>query len=196
MDIAAKLQAGRRLRVIGFDDAPFRRDASLGTDVLVCGVVCAGTRFEGMVSFRAGKDGWDATERLIGSLADSKFLPQLHAVLVDGIAFGGFNVVDLHAVAEALDLPVISVMRNVPDFDAIESAVGHLEKPERRMELIRAAGDVHAASTCHFQVAGARPPVVSALLTSVTDHGHLPEAIRIAHLIGAAVVTGESGSRA
>jgi endonuclease V-like protein UPF0215 family len=196
MTLADKLRAGRKIRVVGFDDAPFRRSAEAGTDVLVCGVVCSGTRFEGMVSTRIEKDGWNATECVIGSLASSKFLPQLHAVLIDGIAFGGFNVVDLPAVAGALALPVISVMRAQPDFDAIERALQNLEDPERRMDMIQRGGRIHAADTCFFQVAGAPPDLVPDLLDRVTDRGHLPEAIRIAHLIGAAIVTGESGSRA
>ena len=61
------------------------------------GAVCSGTRFEGMVFGRVRKDGWNATREIVRLLEGGKFLPQLHLVLLDGIAFGGFNVVDLEA---------------------------------------------------------------------------------------------------
>ena len=40
-------------------------------------------------------------------------------MLLDGIAFGGFNVVDLPALAESLGVPCASVMRRVPDLAAM-----------------------------------------------------------------------------
>ena len=47
-----------------------------------------------------------------------------------------------------------------------------------------------------FQVAGEAPDVIGPALNRLTDRGHVPEALRIAHLIGSAVRTGESGRRA
>lgn len=43
---------------------------------------------------------------------------------------------------------------------------------------------------------GASPKVTAQTLTSLTDRGKVPEALRLAHLIGATVVKGESGKRA
>jgi len=47
-----------------------------------------------------------------------------------------------------------------------------------------------------FQVRGADPDAIAAALARVTDRGNVPEALRLAHLVGAAVVRGESGRRA
>jgi hypothetical protein len=47
MDLDSLLRLNRLIRVIGFDDAPFLRHT--GGRVAIAGVVCAGTRFEGMV---------------------------------------------------------------------------------------------------------------------------------------------------
>src|SRR5439155_7742528 len=98
-------RAGRTLRVIGFDDVPWRhrRKATVG----VVGAVCAGTRFEGMVYGTVRRDGWRATSALEALLLEGKFLPQIHLVLLDGIALGGFNVVDLPRLAHALQRPCI-----------------------------------------------------------------------------------------
>jgi uncharacterized protein len=75
---------GRTLRAVGFDDAPFVRGRR-GDVVGLAGVVCAGTRFEGLVWGRVRQDGWDATAAIVHLLAGGKFLPQLHLVLTDGI---------------------------------------------------------------------------------------------------------------
>ncbi|XXF77511.1 DUF99 family protein [Myxococcaceae bacterium GXIMD 01537] len=181
-------------RVIGFDDAPFERRA--GVAVPLVGVVCAGTRFEGLVWGRLRKDGWNATEAVCRRLEGGKFLAQLHAVLLDGVTFGGFNVVDLPRLAERLGLPCAAVMRRAPDLDAMERALRHLPGAERRLARLRAAGPIHTLGGFTFQVRGAEPEWMVELLARVTDRGRVPEPLRLAHLIGAAVVTGQSGRRA
>lgn len=185
---------GRTLRAIGFDDAPFTRGRR--GPVGVAGVVCAGTRFEGLVWGRVRQDGWDATEALVRLLVGGKFLPQLHLVLLDGIALGGLNVVDLAGLAAALGRPCVAVMRRPPDLAAVEAAVRRLPRPARRLALIARAGPVHRAGGLCFQVQGADPAATADALVRLTDRGAVPEPLRLAHLVGAAVRTGESGRRA
>ena len=193
-DLSTLLRRNRRIRVIGFDDTPFERK-SRGR-VSVCGVVCADTRFEGMLWGSVVQDGWSATQTLVRMLKNSKFLPQLHIVLLDGIALGGFNVVDLPRLHQELRLPCVAVMRRHPDFDAVESAIGQLPNPERRLKVLRKAGPIHHSEPFWFQVAGESPDTIAGVLDRVTDTGKVPEALRLAHLIGSAVKTGESGRRA
>ena len=185
---------GRAIRAIGFDDAPFPRRR--GVRVHLAGVVCAGTRFEGLVWGHVRRDGWDATERIVRLLAGGKFLPQLHLVLLDGLSFGGFNLVDLEALASRLSRPCVAVMRRPPDLAAVERAVRRLPRPERRLRLLARAGPVHAVPPFAFQVRGAEPGPVAEALARITDRGHVPEPLRLAHLVGAAVRLGESGRRA
>ena len=181
-------------RVIGFDDGPFQRRP--GAVVPVVGVVCSGTRFEGLVWGRVRKDGWSATQEVCRLLEGGKFLPQLHLVLLDGIAFGGFNVVDLPRLAQRLGKPCVAVMRRMPDMEAVERALRHLPRPEKRLELLRRAGPIHQRGGFTFQVQGAEPEWVAEALKRLTDRGNVPEALRLAHLIGSAVITGESSKRA
>jgi endonuclease V-like protein UPF0215 family len=185
---------GRTLRAIGFDDAPFVR-RRLG-NVPIAGVVCAGTRFEGLVWGRLRQDGWNATAAVSRLLVGGKFLPQLHLVLLDGLSFGGLNLVDLPALAAALRRPCVAVMRRSPDLPGMERAIRRLPNAERRLALLRAAGPVHSVGRFTFQVAGAEPAAVADALARLTDRGEVPEALRLAHLVGAAVVRGESGRRA
>ena len=189
----ALLTTGRAIRTLGFDDAPFSRRSRR---VRVAGIVCAGTRFEGLVWGEVRRDGWNANDALVRLLAGKKFLPQLHAVLLDGIAFGGFNVVDLPALAGALGLPCVAVMRRRPDLAALERALRRLPRPAARLARIARAGEIHERAPFFFQVAGCSPEVMGRVLARVTDRGHVPESLRLAHLIGSAVMTGESGRRA
>jgi uncharacterized protein len=186
--------ADRTLRAIGFDDAPFARGRR--GPVGLAGVICAGTRFEGLVWGRVRQDGWNATASLVRLLAGGKFLPQLHLVLLDGIAFGGLNVVDLPALAGALARPCVAVMRRPPDLAAVEAAIRRLPGADRRLAVLRRAGPIHRLGGFVFQVQGAGPEPTASALARLTDRGRVPEPLRLAHLVGVAVRLGESGRRA
>ena len=99
----AQAETGHRSQrishVVGFDDAPFER--SHRGDVLVVGAVFAGDRLDGVISTRVRRDGANAAQRLIDCLTGSRYFDQLHAILLQGIAFAGFNVVDLQRLHEA-----------------------------------------------------------------------------------------------
>ncbi len=190
----ARVHSPSRLRAGGFDDAPFQRRP--GGRVFVVGAVCSGTRFEGMVLGRVRQDGWNATDELLRMLAGSKFLPQLHWILLDGIAFGGLNVVDLRRLAAEAGVPAIAVMRRKPDLDALGRVVAKLPRPAARRRAISRAGPIHSLGGFVFQVQGAEPERAAEALAHFTDTGNVPEPLRLAHLVGAAIVTGQSGRRA
>lgn len=194
MKLDTLLQQKRKIRAIGFDDAPFLR--SDGGKVSIAGIVCAGTRFEGMVWGQLQQDGWDATEVICQLLINGKFLPQLHLVMLDGIGFGGFNLVDLPTLAKKLAKPCVAVMRKYPNMSKMKQALSRLPQPEKRLELLDKAGKIYAYPPFYFQVCGEQPETIAHALQKLTDCGKVPEALRLAHLVGAAVVNGESGSQA
>ncbi len=194
MDLETLIRRRRNIRVIGFDDAPFVREKK--GNVPVAGVVCAGTRFEGMLWGRVQQDGWDATESLCQLLTNSKFWVQLHLVLLDGLGFGGFNLVDLPTMAKRLQLPCVALMRRYPDFKKIQRALSHFPDQAKRWQCLENAGTIYHYPPFFFQVCGEQPDIIAQALEQVTDCGKVPEALRLAHLIGAAVIKGESGSQA
>jgi len=194
MELSRLLESNKTLRTIGFDDQSFERESE--NDVGLAGIVCKQTRFDGMVWGRVAPDGWDATDEILHLLKGGKFLDQLHAILLDGIAFAGFNVVDLAGLSKQLDLPCIAVMRHRPDFQAIRDALENVGYPERRYEAMREAGPVLEASDAFFQVRGTDPETARDVLDTLTVNGHVPEPLRIAHLVASAVANGESGRRA
>lgn len=186
------LKNDRTIRVIGFDDAPFQRGS--GEKVAIAGIICGLTRFEGMLWGEIDPDGWNATEVIYQLLANSKFLPQLHLVLLDGIGFGGFNMIDLPQLHQRLNLPCVSVMRKFPDLVAMKEAMSRLPEVETRWEIVQRAGQIYQKPPFVFQVCGEQPEIIAATLSRLSDRGNVPEALRLAHLIGSAVIKGESGN--
>jgi endonuclease V-like protein UPF0215 family len=129
-------------------------------------------------------------------LTGSEFFPRLHLVLLDGICLGGFNAIDLPLLSNSLNLPRVALMRREPKLDKIYSALSRLPFPEERWQIIRKAGEIYGYPPFYFQVHGEEPTTIARVLARLTDRGNVPEALRLAHLIGAAVVKGESGKQA
>ncbi|MFN7088048.1 MAG: DUF99 family protein, partial [Burkholderiales bacterium] len=180
--------------VIGFDDAPFAR--SHRGDVMIVGVVYAGIRPDGVLSSKVRRDGANATRVIAETVRRSRFYPQLHAVLLQGIAFAGFNVVDLGALHCALGLPVIVVTRRRPDLAAIRRALlGHVRGGARKWRLIENAGPMETLAGLYVQRAGIDRAAAESLLRRLAVHSAMPEPLRLAHMIAGGVTAGESANR-
>jgi endonuclease V-like protein UPF0215 family len=185
----------RRLsHVVGFDDAPFER-AHRG-DVLVVGAVYAGLRLEGVLAARVRRDGANSTRVLLETISRSRFRAHLQAVLLQGIAFAGFNVVDLHALHETLGIPVVAVARRPPDMTAIRRALLHrVPGGRRKLALIERLGPMEPAAGVYVQHAGITLERTAELIRRLAVHSRLPEPLRTAHLIAGGVTQGESRHR-
>ena len=180
--------------VVGFDDAPFPH-AHRG-DVRLVGTVCARTRLDGVLSGRVRRDGANAARAMIAMVQESQFAHHVRAVLLQGIAVAGFNVVDVRALADGLGVPVLVVMRKRPDLPAIREAIGRVPGGARKWSLIEAAGPIEPVGKVLVQRIGLTLDEARALLVSTTLHGNLPEPLRLAHLIAGGVTTGASRGRA
>lgn len=117
------------MNVIGFDDGPFPREHR--GDVLLVGVVCSGTRVDGIVSGSIRRDGANATRAMVEVIERSQFGAHLQAVMLQGIAVGGFNVVDVHALHAALRVPVLVVTRRPANMVEVCRAL-FADEPRRR----------------------------------------------------------------
>ncbi|MEM7760837.1 MAG: DUF99 family protein [Cyanobacteria bacterium P01_A01_bin.40] len=194
MELETLIRQKKQIRVIGFDDAPFERHQT--NKVNISGIVCANTRFEGMVWGAVDVDGHDATDTICQLLIGKKFLPQLHLVLLDGIGFGGFNLVNLSLLAQKLQLPCVAMMRKLPNMQKMTAAMSRLPNYQQRLVTLHQAGEIHTYPPFVFQVRGEQPEIIAQALFQLTDRGKVPEALRLAHLIGSAVLRGESSSQA
>ena len=198
------------MNVVGFNDGPFQRDHQ--GRVLLVGAICSRGRLDGVVSGCVQRDGTDATRRIYELIRRSPFHEHVNALMLQGISVAGFNVVDVHALAAALELPLLVVMRRAPDLPAMRQAL-FSEAPRgrprvtgalRKWRLIRAAGDIERlslqrSSAAKSPVAPEHPLWVQRvglsveqarrLLRATTLHGALPEPLRLAHLIAGGVAS-------
>lgn len=69
-------------------------------------------------------DGTDATETLVEMLGGFSF----DAVMLSGVSYAGFNLIDPKKIYERFGVPVIIVCRSKPNNDAVRAAlVNHFE---------------------------------------------------------------------
>jgi endonuclease V-like protein UPF0215 family len=121
----------------------------------------------------------------------SKFKPQLQSIILDGIALGGFNVVDIEELNKKTKIPVIVVVRNYPDFGEIARVLKKLKK-YRQLKLIENAGKPVKAGKIWVQFTGISIEKVKEVIKITATRSFLPEPIRVAHLIASGIVKGES----
>jgi endonuclease V-like protein UPF0215 family len=187
-----------QIRVLGIDDAPF----SFGDQkTLVVGVVMRIPSYiEAVLRTEVEVDGDDACDRLVTMINDSRYKEQLKLIMLDGVALGGFNVIDIYKLNENVGIPVVTITRDKPDQNGMEEALkGHFSDWEKRLAVIT-KGELVELETDHKPIfiksVGIEPHEIKEIIEQSTVRGALPEVLRVAHLIAAGVVSGESRGRA
>ena len=185
----------KETRILGIDDSPF--DKFRDKKVLIIGTVFRGGEFmDGLISTHADVDGNDATEKIFEMIERSKHRDQLHAIMIKGVAVGGFNVIDINELSKKTAMPVIVVMKQKPNLEKIEKALEKVNEGKKKMELILKAGKIIKSRHLYIQSAGISGRDLADLIRISCTHGKVPEPIRVAHLIASGVVLGESRGRA
>jgi hypothetical protein len=184
----------REIRVLGIDDSPF--DKFSNRFVTVIGAFFrGGSHMDGLVSTRIAVDGNNATKKLSEMINSSRFKAQLKCVMIDGINMGGFNVIDIHKLNRSTKVPVIVVVRRRPDLPNIKRILTRLGM-SRKIALLDRAGPPLKCGKIFIQFAGISFEEASEIVKLTATHSYLPEPIRVAHLIGAGLVFGESKGNA
>jgi len=188
----------QQIRLLGVDDSPFSFNEKYTT---IIGVVMRGGEYlEGVLSRRISIDGDDSTFTLMDMIKNNRHRKQLKAVLLDGVTFGGFNVVDIKEVNASTDLPVITMTRDKPDFYKIEKALrSNFSDWKRRLSLMK-MGRLHTIKTSHnpiyIKCEGLDIEDAKEIIKLSTIRGVVPEPIRVAHLIASGITRGESYGKA
>ncbi|MBL4843969.1 MAG: DUF99 family protein [Planctomycetes bacterium] len=174
---------------MGLDDGPFAADWR--GDVALVAITCVGDRLDGIARSTIRRDGRNSTDRIAGLVERAGTNPRV--VLLQGIAVGGFNVVDIHRLHDLLGRPVLVVARKPPNMERIKRAL-LLNVPGGRQKwsLIERAGPMEPAHGVFVQRAGLTLREANQILEASTFHGSLPEPLRLAHLIAGAFVKGLS----
>lgn len=184
----------KEIRVIGIDDSPFRKFVK--KDILVVGTIFrGGSWLDGLLSTKVRIDGNNGTKKLIEMINKSKFKVQLRAILLDGIALGGFNIIDILKLYEKTKIPVIVVVRRMPDIETIKRTLVKIRQA-KKIKLIEKAGEVKKINNIYIQFRGLSLQMAKEILNITCTRSYIPEPIRAAHLIASGIVTGESRGKA
>jgi len=187
-----------QIRLLGVDDSPFTFTEKYAT---VIGVVMRGGEYlECVLKNQVAVDGNDATYVCNEMIKNTRHRKQLKAMLLDGIALGGFNVVDVEEVYSDTNLPVITITRDKPDFRKIKKALQkNFEDWKERLNLMK-KGKLYKVETLHNPVyvkcIGVSIDEAKEIIKLSTIRGAIPEPIRVAHLIASGVTRGESYGKA
>jgi endonuclease V-like protein UPF0215 family len=176
------------IRVLGIDDGRFVPHTK-GTADIVGVVYRGGYWFEGVMCTDITIDGMDATEKLVAMVKNSPYYGELRVIVLDGITFAGFNVVDINELSHEVDLPVVSVAREKPDLEEIRSALKNLPDFKKRWQDMLNAGELFEVETrkgenpVYVQTAGILREDAKKILKRTSTHSNIPEALRVAHII-------------
>lgn len=188
-------QVKEEARIIGIDDGHFTKKQKR---VIVVGAITRGNKsLDGLLSTKITIDGLDATERMIKMINRSSHKHQLRFIMLNGITFGGFNLVDIKELCSKAGLPVIVFIRKKPNFRSIYSALKKNFKDWKdRWKLIKKAGKVYSMkinkSKVYFQRSGITVKLAKEVIKMSIAYGNTPEPLRLAHIIATGITMGQS----
>ncbi|NHW44465.1 MAG: DUF99 family protein [Candidatus Verstraetearchaeota archaeon] len=182
-------------RMLGVEDGSFdpQKLQRKGKTVL-CGVLTHGFKVEDVFLRLIEVDGLDATEKLLDMTGK---IGSLDVVLLGGVTFGGFNIIDPVAVNESLGVPVVVVTTERPDNEAVLSALKkHFEDWRLRygvFERLASVSPIYEAklnpreNPVFLEVVGMEFERALEILRRVTVRGRVPEPLRVANRVAKAV---------
>lgn len=184
----------QEIRILGVDDSPFPSHTT--EKVMLVGTVFrAGNWLDGVLSTYIKGDGTDATEKIADMVKNSRNLGQLGVIMLDGITFGGFNLVNIRNIYESTGVPVIVIMRKIPNFESIKKALKRFDDWENRWANVIEAGEVYKVENTepvYMQIHGIEMEDAEDIVRLSTTRSAIPEPLRVAHIIAAGIITGES----
>jgi uncharacterized protein len=141
-------------------------------------------------------DGDGATEYLATWIAGLRARPMLQAVILGGITIAGLGIIDVTALAERLGLAVLVVTRHNPARSELADALKAARLLDRLALLEGIPRAYGIGEGLYLAHAGVPRVEAERLLAATLGKARLPEPLRVAHLIGQAIVLRESRGRA
>jgi endonuclease V-like protein UPF0215 family len=181
--------------VLGIDDAPFVKGQR--EPVPIVAVMMEGADLVEAVAVASFPvDGADATGFLARWVGGLRLAASLQALALGGITLAGLGVVDVAALAERLRTPVLVATRREPEDAELVAALGAAGLADRAPLVQRAPRAFRVEDGLYLACAGIDRADAERLARRTLRKASLPEPLRLAHLIGAAIVAGHSRGRA
>jgi endonuclease V-like protein UPF0215 family len=176
----------RSLRIVGVDDGAIPAIRRAKQRALLVAVLLHGSTITAARLGSIEVDGRDVNLVLNSLLKTVRF----DAVMLSGISFGGFNLVDIRELARFTRKPVIVICREKPNNDAVRRALRkHFADWAQRWRIIQNAGKLYAfrplskEPQLYFEVKGASPSFAKEAIASAAEISRLPEPIRVAGMV-------------
>lgn len=174
------------IRVLGIDDGKhvFRSK----TQAAIVGVVFRGGLWlDGVMSTRISVDGFDATEKVANMIVSSPHYKQLRVIMLSGVTFAGFNIIDIVALNMATKLPVIAITRDKPNIEKMFTALSNLDRSQERFNTLLRAGEILPVTwrrnKIFMQTAGILCEDAQKIVALTSTRSSIPEPLRVAHLV-------------
>lgn len=173
---------------IGLEDGPFLPRRLGGSRAPLVAVKLQGPRLTGVRTGWIGVDGLDGTEQALKLLSSlpARGLP----ILLAGVTFGGFNLVDPRRLQKRFRTPAIVVVGYRPDNRAVKRAlVRHFPDWRKRWQIIRSLGPLRTVRTMEsenpifYEAFGCSSGVARNILRSWAVVSRIPEPLRVAGLV-------------
>lgn len=183
-----------RPHLLGIDDGPFEKKRD--ERVPVVGVLMEGQDLvEAVALTDFPLDGEDPAPYLAEWVAGLRCASGLHGIVLGGITIAGLGIVDIELLAKRLGAPVMIVNRHAPTNEGLNQALEAAGLAERIAIVERAPTAWELDRGLWVSHVGASRDEAERLLRAARGKSLLPEPLRLAHLIGSAVATGESRGR-
>jgi len=179
------------IRIIGVDDGAFTPHSA--EDVRVVGVVFrGGSWFDGILWTTVKVDGLDATEKISNMITNSPHYGQLRVIMLDGITFAGFNVVDIKKLHQSTARPVLAITKNKPCLSDVKSAIQKIPNSKERLASLKRAGEMmeietRRQTTIFVHRAGTSKEDARKIISISSTRSSVPEPLRVAHMIASSL---------
>jgi hypothetical protein len=182
--LTMRLNVFRNTPVVGVEDGSFQK--GLARSALLAAVLFRGLEIENVKITEITIDGLDATKKLAEILSEWEFA----AVLLAGISFAGFNIINPTAIHEKFKKPIIIVTRTKPDNKAVHRALQrHFKDWRIRWEVFQKLDSFHKMAvladepSIYVETIGADAKWAYNLIHALSVCCRVPEPIRVARLI-------------
>jgi len=174
------------LKIVGVDDGSIPTSEKTERRALLLAVLLRGSRIRRVRVGTIEVDGNDARAVLESLVSEFSF----DLVMLSGISFAGFNIIDISRLAHALKKPVIAISGDRPDNRAVRKALkDHFVDWETRWRCVRSAGRLYVCRPLknepklYFEVKGATAYAARNVIVGTSVISRLPEPIRVARMM-------------
>lgn len=185
------MNGSRVIRLLGVEDGSFKGYPRLnnGTTIL-CIVNMAGPIIEEVRFAEVTIDGFDATEKLLKVINNLIF----DAIILGGISFAGFNLIDAKLISKTTGKPVIVYMGKKPESQKMYNALKKIYSDyEERWKCVTDLGELY-----YVEVKEGEPKIFYEIVGESKEYGlkilkyaailcRIPEPIRVANIIAKGV---------